>query len=402
MAPMLPAVAERSATAYLATQVTDRKAPPRQGTKVPRSMMPNPLKRPNQAGAPSSSNKRRSPSDEVASPADQTANTSLTIPQWYRDERPTQRDIASSRSVCDKLSQVKIFLRKLDNAQKQNNTDTIKDVLEQIRNWIHDMEHLTVQGVWLKIAKMLDVQNLPKLFHNLPGSSQMTFDIIADAKALYRKWARADFDADVLRGVMLKTKALDDKYTARVDFHFYGTGDLVSGQWWPLRICTLRDGAHGASQGGISGEGGEGGKGAYSIVVAGQYDDNDQGETLEYCGTPDQTKSGNMTEATKLLRDSFRTKNPVRVLRSGNNIASKSSGGSNDKKNVYLPASGYRYDGVYDVDEEKLLDAKEQLWTFKLKRQGNQDPIRYSGPYARPSMQDLQEWQKVKQYARHE
>lgn len=45
-----------------------------------------------------------------------------------------------------------------------------------------------------------------------------------------------------------------------------GHNGITVGQWWPFRMCMTRDGAHGASQGGI--DGGEK-SGAYAIVVAG-------------------------------------------------------------------------------------------------------------------------------------
>ena len=44
-----------------------------------------------------------------------------------------------------------------------------------------------------------------------------------------------------------------------------GHNGLEMGQWWPYRACALRDGAHGASQGGIAGNGTDG---AFSIVVS--------------------------------------------------------------------------------------------------------------------------------------
>ena len=45
-----------------------------------------------------------------------------------------------------------------------------------------------------------------------------------------------------------------------------GHNGISVGQWWPFRACMIRDGAHGASQGGI--DGGEK-SGAYAVVVAG-------------------------------------------------------------------------------------------------------------------------------------
>ena len=44
-----------------------------------------------------------------------------------------------------------------------------------------------------------------------------------------------------------------------------GHNGLTVGQWWPRRICALRDGAHGSSMGGIAGSANTG---AYSIVVS--------------------------------------------------------------------------------------------------------------------------------------
>ena len=57
-----------------------------------------------------------------------------------------------------------------------------------------------------------------------------------------------------------------DKSTAR-PCNVFGHNGLTVGQWWPYRICALRDGAHGATQGGIAGSVE---RGAYSVVVSGK------------------------------------------------------------------------------------------------------------------------------------
>jgi len=57
---------------------------------------------------------------------------------------------------------------------------------------------------------------------------------------------------------------LTDK-SQKVDCDVVGDNGLKVGRWWPFRICALRDGAHGAMQGGIAG-GATGG--TYSIVVS--------------------------------------------------------------------------------------------------------------------------------------
>ncbi len=57
-----------------------------------------------------------------------------------------------------------------------------------------------------------------------------------------------------------------DKSAAR-PCNVFGHNGIAVGQWWPYRICALRDGAHGATQGGIAGSAKEG---AYSVVVSGE------------------------------------------------------------------------------------------------------------------------------------
>ena len=54
--------------------------------------------------------------------------------------------------------------------------------------------------------------------------------------------------------------------TQKKPWNVVGHNGISVGQWWPFRTCMIRDGAHGASQGGI--DGGEK-SGAYAIVVAG-------------------------------------------------------------------------------------------------------------------------------------
>ena len=57
---------------------------------------------------------------------------------------------------------------------------------------------------------------------------------------------------------------LKDK-TLKIPSNVVGNNGLEVGQWWPLRICALQAGAHGAMQGGIAGGATEG---TFSIVVS--------------------------------------------------------------------------------------------------------------------------------------
>lgn len=305
----------------------------------------------------------------------------LPVPDWYREQR-VGKFTSEQNNINTKLTYVKDHIHAISNRQDTPETFTI------IRKWLHDVEHLRgVDGELIKKAKMLDGHTLQKLFND--RSLKVPYDIVADAKALYRKWCRADFDADPLRGIKYgprsKAASLDEEYPSRLSFKYFGTGDLVSGQWWPNQIMTIRDGAHGASQGGISGLSGEG---AYSVIVAGAYkEDKDEGDVIHYCGTEDKTKGGVMTNDTTLLFDNIRSGKPVRVIRSG---------GKKENKSIYKPASGYRYDGVYNVVESELLDQRTAHHRFKLVRQQGQDPIRYKGAFARPSEQDEETYVKVR------
>ena len=78
---------------------------------------------------------------------------------------------------------------------------------------------------------------------------------------------------NTMRGVIIttsprRTYQLDPKMDPpKRRFDIFGHNGLTVGQWWPLRVCALRDGAHGHIQGGISGNATDG---AYSIVVSGK------------------------------------------------------------------------------------------------------------------------------------
>ena len=64
-----------------------------------------------------------------------------------------------------------------------------------------------------------------------------------------------------------KTYSIADK-SLIVSHHPFGHNGLHVGDWWPYRICALRDGAHGSSQGGISGNEKFG---ARSIMAGGKH-----------------------------------------------------------------------------------------------------------------------------------
>lgn len=276
--------------------------------------------------------------------------------------------------------------------RSDENVDT---AIQALRTRLHEMEFfpwLTEDsGPTVKRSGILEKGGLLSIFEDREGI--FPWDLQADALALYMRWMRGDLDGHLLRGVDTIRSALQSgmrrtshqiqkNYAWRVSANVAGENNLVNGRWWPSRICALRDGAHGEQEAGIHGQTGQG---AFSVVVAaGGYSDEDNGAAIEYCGTA--SKTATPTRNTALLLETLKLKHPVRVLRAEN------------KASKYAPSRGIRYDGLYDVVESELLDESTAMYRFSLRRQKNQDPIRYEGVEARPSLQEIQEMQKLREY----
>ncbi len=77
----------------------------------------------------------------------------------------------------------------------------------------------------------------------------------------------------IMRGVLntndltRRTYALDPRFNQSCP-KVVGHNGHTFGDWWPMQICTLRDGVHGARISGISGDSNSG---AYSVVLSGTY-----------------------------------------------------------------------------------------------------------------------------------
>lgn len=166
----------------------------------------------------------------------------------------------------------------------------------------------------------------------------------------------------------------------------YGSNGLAVGAWFPKRIVALFHGAHSISQGGISGNTETG---AYSIVIAGQYDDLDKdfGDVVYYSGSNSHDNENPnapapSSQGTRALQASLATGKPVRVLRASN------------PKSAYAPSVGLRYDGLYtvvDVDEPKNKKGGKYE-RFKLERIDGQPQIKFS----RPSPEEIADFEKIK------
>ncbi|KAL3423464.1 YDG/SRA domain-containing protein [Phlyctema vagabunda] len=235
----------------------------------------------------------------------------------------------------------------------RNDPELAERSFMELREKIHKMEFYPwVNGKLLKESKVLEPGILPRIYDG-PDASYFPWDIKADATALWRRWEANDLDFDLLRGI--KTTKETDKKTGKkntshkiVDAKFkksalcVGDNGLVNGQWWPSRLACLRDGAHGETEAGICGRNGEG---AYSIVIAnGGYNDRDDGESVEYCGTRGELETP--SKHTELLRQTRAKRQPLRVLRAVH------------AKSKYAPKEGIRYDGMYEITDFEIVSSR--------------------------------------------
>jgi putative restriction endonuclease len=129
------------------------------------------------------------------------------------------------------------------------------------------------------------------------------------------------------------------------------------------RIDLSASGVHAPRQAGISGSQREG---ADSIVLSGKYeDDEDHGDLLIYTGHGGRDpESGKQVTDQELVRNnlalalSCQQGLPVRVIRGG------------DPANPFAPDEGYRYDGLFRVEDYWRETGKSghTVWRFRLRK----------------------------------
>ncbi|KAG9231896.1 PUA-like domain-containing protein [Amylocarpus encephaloides] len=266
-----------------------------------------------------------------------------------------------------------------------------------LRNRIHTMEFygflkLPTAGALIKQSKILDDgKGLPLIFSG-HDSSIFPYDIRADAEMLWRRWVVKDLSPDLLRGintvkgVLASSNIKRTNHSSQKNYEYkrpanvFGANGLVNGQWWPSRLCAMRDGAHGAIEAGIWGQTNIG---AFAVCVSeGHYQDKDAGKVILYCGTQGENRGKSI--GTKQLDETMRSGEPLRVLRAAK------------KDSKYAPEKGIRYDGLYEVKDSEILDSENVMVRFTLKRLEGQDPIRYRGDAARPTQQEKREWMNIR------
>ncbi|KAI3759564.1 hypothetical protein L6452_07463 [Arctium lappa] len=124
---------------------------------------------------------------------------------------------------------------------------------------------------------------------------------------------------------------------------------VLVGENWKSRMEVRQWGVHFAHISGISGQSKNG---AQSVVLSGGYaDDEDHGDWFLYTGSGGRDLTGNrrtnkkqssdqhFTKCNESLRLSCKKGYPIRVVRAYKN-----------KRSVYSPQEGYRYDGIYRIE----------------------------------------------------
>jgi len=332
-----------------------------------------------------------SPLPPAAEPGEIVPSTQKRLPPtWYTSINVHQKAAPGSRALENRLKRIRDFIKECKSSPR---TVTAAQ-FNRVRTELHELEFLYVNAIALRKSRLLhNDDGLPQIFDfDYTGGVTYPWDIKSDAEELYNKWYQEMFDPYLLRGLKItggkgagkhKTMSLDEGYPGRISCNYWGAGYLVNGQWWPSQLCGLRDGAHGSAQGGIHGKKAEG---AYSIVLSGNhYQDRDEGDEIWYSGTDGD--NGVITESTQRMIESTGSGKPVRVLRSQALPAT----------NRYKPERGYRYDGLYDVLDHRVVEPIKQIHLFHLKRREGQDPIRCVGVEARPTAQETRHYEDVRE-----
>jgi hypothetical protein len=212
----------------------------------------------------------------------EVVNTRRTPSEWYLNTNMNQKH---GRGDLQSISYVKTIIKNCIDAVKSDGQS--ERYFSELRRKIHEMEFYEfLSGVLIKKSKILESEGLSQIFDG-PDKDIFPWDLAADAEALWLRWMSGDLDSSLLRGIsttkgvlqsgMKRTSyKLEKNYMQKKSANVFGANNLINGQWWPSRICALRDGAHGEQEAGIHGQTA---MGAFSVVVAaGGYADKDHGE----------------------------------------------------------------------------------------------------------------------------
>ena len=182
-------------------------------------------------------------------------------PQWYNTVDSKERYARGD------LQDLKYLFTLVNNMKKDAAMG--KDVTEnfgRIRQRLQATEFFPFLSLILvKKSGLLEDKGLPLIFENRVRGVRFPSDICADAEILFRKWMSGQIDPHLLRGIMTKSgtgkvrkvhksHSIEKDFAGKVSCNYVGAGNLVNGQWWPLQLCAIRDGAHGEVEAGIHGQ----------------------------------------------------------------------------------------------------------------------------------------------------
>ena len=136
----------------------------------------------------------------------------------------------------------------------------------KISQRLQAMEFFTcLSQILVKKSGLLDDGGFDIIFENRAANIDFPFYVRADADILYRKWMSKQIDPHLFRGIVtkkgtgkedkgFKSHSIEPTFPGKVSCNYVGAGNLVNGQWWPLQMCSKRDGAHGEIEAGIHGQ----------------------------------------------------------------------------------------------------------------------------------------------------
>lgn len=311
-----------------------------------------------------------------------------SMPSWYLTVSKQSMDLLD-RKRPQEIAAIDALKACIDRCLKEKSKAKLAKEYDDLRDHVHKAEsRLNMDKIRVKKSRILNTSGLPRIFSE---DNDFPWDLKADAWHLYEKWMNEDFSRDILRGILTvegenrSGDRLDKAYRRKHprDPKQFGDNGAVLGQWWPSQLCAVRDGIHGAAQGGIHGDKD---LGAYSIVLSsGGYHDKDFGDTIEYSGT--EGSNFNITAATQSMIKSAELGNHVRVLRSS----------QLPKSNKHRPEVGLRYDGLYQIKSYKEISLEKKDYLFHLERVPDQQPIRSGkGPNGRPTVFERHEYEVCK------
>ena len=138
---------------------------------------------------------------------------------------------------------------------------------------------------------------------------------------------------------------------------------IIEGQSFKNRLDLSFSKIHRPTQAGISGGQNEG---ADSIVISGGYeDDEDYGDFIIYTGhggrkdgSIKQVVNQELVRGNLALAQNVKNGFPVRVIR------------GKDKKSDYAPEEGYRYDGLFRIEDywKEIGISGFNVWRFRLRK----------------------------------